>query len=252
MTTPFSGLLLNLGLGLSLGAGLVYSAKIVTTSMERQKGTIEVKGYAEKDLKSDFAQWVVTVKSTEPGRKEAYSTLDAAKQKVMAYLKEKFPENANIKPENIDIIENVRLTEQGFTTTEVVSYTVSQRITISSRDLQNIQSVSLKINELAAEGVNVVSSAPQYFMDRDKLELAKVELLSKATASAKQRADQFATNSGTKIGRLVSARQGVFQIAGDAPSDTSVDNNQGYSQYDTLSINKVLKIAVTLSYTTGE
>jgi hypothetical protein len=151
-----------------------------------------------------------------------------------------------------NMFENFKLTAQGMQTRDIDSYEVNQTVSITSSDIEKIKELSLKVSELIGKGISLRTNVPQYFLNRDKLEKAKVELLANATASAKQRADQFATNSGTRIGRLVSARQGVFQIAGDNPSDTSADNNNNFSQYDTMSVNKVLKLAVTLSYTTGD
>lgn len=250
MSAKFAGILFNLGLGATLGGGLVYSAKMVTSTMERLRGTVEVKGYGEKDLKSDSAQWNVTVYARNLDAKAAYSELETSQKAVLEQIKKFAPKDMKMDVGRIVVEEKFKQNANGFQTSELDHYEVSRNISISSLELENTRELSIKVSELVGQGISLNSGTPQFLLSRDKLEKAKIDLLAEATMSARQRANQFATNSGTKIGRLVSARQGVFQIVGDQDITTSTDNN--YSQYDTQSINKVLKLAVTLSYTTGD
>ena len=56
----------------------------------------------------------------------------------------------------------------------------------------------------------------------------------------------MATSSGEKLGSLVSARQGVIQIT--KPNSTATSS---YGTYDTETIDKVVKLVVTVEFKIG-
>ena len=84
-------------------------------------------------------------------------------------------------------------------------------------------------------------AGPEFFVS--SLEDVKRQLLTLATENGKQRAEILATNSGERLGSLVSARQGVIQITKKNSSQTS-----SYGIYDTETIEKVVKLVVTLEF----
>jgi len=102
------------------------------------------------------------------------------------------------------------------------------------------------MNELNLQGWDVTPGYVRFYYPSDKLDQLKVSLLAEASRSARERANQFALNSGTKVNRLLNARQGVFQVTAPNSSDIS-----DYGTYDTSSIEKVVKIVVTMTYGVG-
>lgn len=245
----FSGLFVNLGLGIALAGGLVYSSFVVTRSVERLRSTVEVKGYAEHKMKAESATWTINVKAHHAELGGAFVALEESKNEVLAFLK-----NAGIKEIDFGSVYKTSLykdTRDQRNVDEdelshVASYEVSLPIMVTTTDVEKIKELSVKISELGARGVDIEPRPPAYFLSREKFEKVKVELLAEATKSAKERADQFALNSDIKIGRLMTARQGVFQVTTENTRDV-----QDYGIYDTSTIDKVVKIVVTLAYTTG-
>ena len=78
-----------------------------------------------------------------------------------------------------------------------------------------------------------------------KLADLKVEMISKATSDAKARAEKIAENSGGKLGELLSAKMGIFQITGQ-------NSNENYSwggAFNTSSKEKTASITIKLEYT---
>jgi len=61
--------------------------------------------------------------------------------------------------------------------------------------------------------------------------------------NALERAKQIASSTGSNVGALKSASQGVFQIT--PVNSTAVSD---YGNYDTSSINKTVKAVVTVRY----
>ena len=85
--------------------------------------------------------------------------------------------------------------------------------------------------------VIVSRSQPAYRISQ--LDEAKRELLEAATKDARRRADVLVAGSGSKVGSLLEASQGMFEV-------TSPDNPG--DDYDTTSINKVIRVVVTLRF----
>jgi len=246
MLEKFSELTKNLGLGLALAFGLVYSTYIGTRSMERIRGTVDVKGYAERKVKADVATWRVSVRARDEGLADAMHLLDERSQKLKEYLSRHEIASDEISEDMVSKTYQYKRTDKGRITNKIEAYVVERAFDIKSSDVEKIKDLSLKISELNLQGGGVTPQSPRYLLDREKLEKVKIELLAEATKAARSRADQFAENSGTRIGRLVSAHQGVFQVTTENATDVN-----DYGTYDTTSIDKIVKIVVTLSYTTG-
>ncbi len=236
---------MNLGLGVALATGLVYSSIVVTKSMERMRSTIEVKGYAERKIKADYVSWTIQFTARNADLAQAYKTLEIYKDEILGFLKAGDVKDAKIDIGGVNKQTHYKGDENGRSTSDIGSFELTQTVTIASPDIDKIKELALKISALGAKGIEIEPRSPSYLIGREKLEKVKIELLAEATKSAKERADQFTLNSGTNIGRLISARQGVFQVTGE--DSTEVDD---YGTYDTSSIDKVVKIVVTLSYTT--
>ncbi|MDX5477478.1 MAG: SIMPL domain-containing protein, partial [Cyclobacteriaceae bacterium] len=92
------------------------------------------------------------------------------------------------------------------------------------------------------QGVKFYSQAPRYYYT--DLESLKIEMISRATEDARVRAEKIAENSGSKLGRLISANMGIFQITGQ-------NSNEDYSwggTFNTSSKEKTASITMRLSY----
>ena len=81
---------------------------------------------------------------------------------------------------------------------------------VDSKDVEKVEKISRKITELLNKGIEFYSQPPRYYYT--KLADLKLEMISKATSDAKLRADNIASNSGGKLGNLISAKMGIFQI----------------------------------------
>ena len=95
--------------------------------------------------------------------------------------------------------------------------------------------------KLASEKIDVSVGTPQYFISNP--EQYKLELVNSASYSAAQRAKTAAAHSGSALGPLMEARQGVIQITAPASSDTSDEG-----MYDTRSVQKVIRMVMTMKF----
>lgn len=231
-------------LGFLLALGLVISTYLVTNVardllMARQ--IIKVRGYAEIPVESDLAIWHITVKAKDRNMAKAYPILAAHRKKVIAFLKEN-----GVKPEAIKIIsvqvrENKKRTENGYETSEIAAFQLSQDITVKSKDVHNISKISTAISDLLGEGVALKAEMPSYYYTR--VNELKSTLLVEATKDARLRAKTLAEGSDVNLGPLRAARQGIFSVrSADASSiaEKAAD--------DVASIPKKITAVVTVDY----
>ncbi len=235
----------QLGLGLSLAAGLVASTWIISTSYTEKNSNITVRGYAEQNIISENASWSGHIVIRQKSLEEAYSDLAKQMKNFSSFAKDNGFETQSIQWRETNKYETYKqeVGEKGsFQTNEIEYYNLSKSVEIHSTNITNIKEFSDKIDDFNQQGNSMISNGPRYYYPYETLEKLKLDLLAKATDNAYLRAVEFAKNSKSRVGKLMSAQQGVFQVV--APNSTV----SSYDQYDTSSINKIVRIAVTLVY----
>ncbi len=232
-------------LGISLALGLVVSTVILSNTMKTIKfanQSITVKGYAEKQITSDLASWSLEFSAEGKEMVSCYNTIERDNATVTQFLAAKGISRSEMSISPIYTEKQFQLTPNGMATNIVDGYRLVRRITVTSSQVKLIGDVSTDITSLIKQGVAVVSQPPQYTYT--KINDMKIEMLGEATKDARARADQLATNSGSKVGVLKAANQGVFQITPPNSVDVS---DLGMS--DMTSIDKVMKAVVTIEFT---
>jgi len=238
----------RIGLGLSLAAGLVASAAIVSNALVEIRAdaqALEVKGFAERELDSDLATWTGAFTTRDASLTAAYATLERQRAQVLAFLEAAGVPAAAAEVQPVSTQVLYAQNPLGGYTNRVEGYALSQQVRVSSTDVDLIARISKDSSALVRQGIEFSSYAPEYLYT--KLEELKLAMLAGATADARKRAETLATESGSRLGRLLSARQGVFQIT-PAHSTEVTD----YGQNDTSSRRKSIKAVVTVRYAVRE
>lgn len=224
-------------------AGMVVSTYKVADSLIEVKGSnsITVTGSAKQQIKSDLVVWQGTFSRQAKTTAEAYAQLNDDKAKVLKYLDSK---GVDAKLRTVSAVYTMPLYEtnfNGMTTNNILSYRLSQTIEIRSTAVEEITQLSRDITELIQQGVEFQSNPPQYYYT--KIADLKVSMLAEATKDAKLRAEQISTNTGSAIGKLKSAKMGVFQITPLYSTEIS-----DYGINDTSSLDKEITAVVTCSF----
>jgi hypothetical protein len=131
--------------------------------------------------------------------------------------------------------------ENGKRTNEVQYYQAERRIRVSSGDVRGLERLTRMLFDLYNDGISITVDGPDFFVS--DLESIKFRLVEEATKNGKSRAELMASSSGQSLGSLVSAQQGVIQITKKNSSETS-----SWGVYDTETIDKVVKLVVTLEF----
>lgn len=207
--------------------------------------TISVTGLAEKDFTSDQIVWTGNYSRKTMDLKTAYQELKEDEGKIRSYLKGKGVNDAEMvfSAVSIDKDFTTKYDPDGRVTgTEFTGYNLKQNVTVDSKDIEKVEKISREVTELIESGIEFNSSSPSYYYT--KLSELKIDLLAKASADAKQRAETIAKNSGSGLGKIKKATMGVFQITGK-------NSNEDYSYggaFNTSAKYKTASITTKIDY----
>ena len=240
MRSYFSSIII----ALSLLVGVVILASAYKYKYKAAQ-LITVTGLAENDFMSDQIIWSGTFSRTGSELKSVYALLKADETEIKNYLNNKNVADSNLVFSSVDIQKNYnndydnngRLKGSYFS-----GYTLIGKVTVDSRNIQNIEKLSREITELLEKGIEFNSIPPRYYYTQ--LNELKIDLLAKASADAKLRAETIAKNSGAKLGAISKASMGVFQITGK-------NSNEDYSYggvFNTSSKEKTASITLKVEY----
>jgi len=231
-------------LGVFLSVGIIIASLVIAKTIERvkfQNQRIQVKGFAERTITSDIAVWKGKITARSPELVTAYDTLQSDLEKVLSYLQQQGIREEDVAIPSVTTTIQYKRTEKGVITNVVEGYVLGQTVGITSPNVEHIAGIANEATVLIKEGIEFASFPPQYFYT--KLDDMKIELLGEATKNAGMRAEQLAENSGSEVGTLKYASQGVFQIT--PVYSTKVSD---YGIYDTTTIKKSVKAVVTIEY----
>ena len=230
--------------------GMVISAFMLSRFMLKIQTTTEksitVKGVAEKEIISDIGAFYCSISVKNTDRAAGYADLNKKAEILHAKLKSlgftaEMLEDKSISCDEKFRTETVKENNQSVSKTLFDHYYLTYSIRVRTNNVKLIEAKALKIYDLASEKYDIYVGTPQYYINNP--EQYKLELVDKASASAAERARTAAGQSGSKIGALIKARQGVIQITSPASSETS-----DYGVYNTSSINKVMRLVMTLEF----
>jgi hypothetical protein len=229
---------------LLLVAGLFAIALYAGSVVRDVRGApryVTVKGFAQRGVKSDLAIWRGSLTARSREMSGAYQEIEADLARVLAFLAEAGIPREQISVSPVSIQTRFRQGEQGYFTNEVELYELGQTLTLASKDVARVESVSKEVTGLIRDGVELASFPPGFhYTGLDDL---KIEMLGAAAADARLRAGEIAEKTGAKLGELSWATQGVFQIT---PAHSTEISGEG--MYDTSSIEKTVRAVVTVSF----
>jgi hypothetical protein len=233
---------LIIGLAFIIGLFIVARAyKYRSTANE----TITVTGSSEKDFVSDLIVWNGSYSRKSMDLKSAYAQLKGDENTIRTYLTGKGIQNNEMVFSSVNINKefNYKTDENGRSLGQEFSgYNLIQNVRIESPDVEKIEKISREATELIEKGIEFNSSSPLFYYTR--LTQIKMDLLAKASADGKARAEIIAKNAGNSLGRLKKATLGVFQITGK-------NSNEDYSYggtFNTSNKNKTGTITIRMEF----
>jgi hypothetical protein len=203
-------------IALILGACIALAGFFVGNGFFRGRATdryVTVKGISERDVIADLALWPISFVAAGNDLGRAQAEIKSSHRQVMDFLSDHgiAADEAEVQRlEVTDVMANPYRSGQA-----EYRYIIEQTVMVRSEDPGKIALTSQAVGELVDAGV-VLSSrghpggGPTYLFNR--LSELKPEMIAEATANARRAAEQFAEDSGSKLGKIRRANQGVFQI----------------------------------------
>jgi hypothetical protein len=196
-----------------------------------------VTGYATKRFDSDVVKWTMVI-SRPVGLNDMKTGYQSIRQDV-EILTNELKKNGII--DNEITIQPVSSQQQYNRDGLVSGYTIRQTLFIISNNLNTIEKLARNPDFIYNKGIILESSYMEY--NYSKISDLKKALLAEATKDAKSRALEIANSSGSKLGKMISARQGVFQIT--EPNSTEVSD---YGVYSTATKTKDITVTLTVTF----
>jgi len=208
---------------------------------------IHVTGMAEVAFESDRIDWTGDFSRTSSdGMKNAYQLVKADNETVKNWFKNRGVHDSEM------IFSTIRVDkvyESDYSSGQYRSvfkgYKASQDIRLKSRRLDVIENVARESMELIEAGVEFNSGTPSFSYSR--LADLKLNLIDKASADARNRAEKIASATGSKLRSMKKASLGVFQITGEG-------ENEEFSwggAFNTTSRRKSARVTVSAGFTTN-
>lgn len=211
----------------------------------RAQDTVVVTGLGETEFASDLIVWSGAITAEAANAAAGYAQIETSKRKVQEYLAAK-----GIPAEAV-VFDFVNVNKQfapvynaggSWAGQRFTGYELRQRFTVESEEVDKVEAVSREMSSLIAQGVSIEAYQPDYYYTR--LDDVKLSLIERASADARTRAEKIAANAGAKIGKVRSARMGVFQITG---ANTNEEFSAGGS-FNTSSRQKKARITMRIEY----
>lgn len=206
---------------------------------------VSVVGMAQVDFSSDLIVWEGNYNRKSMDLKTAYASIKQDELMLREYLKKKgIPDSAMIfgavnltKEYNTNFGSNGEVLSNSFS-----GFALAQNFKVESKDITLVERLSREVTELIEKGIELNSFAPRYYYTR--LADLKMDLLSKASADAKLRAEAIAKSVDSDLGKMKKAVMGVFQITG---RNSTEEYSYGGS-YNTSEKNKTASITIRMEY----
>ena len=202
-----TGLLVALGL---LALGLCIRSGIKGYG-ERDR-VVSVRGLCEKEVEANKVTWPIVTQDMGNDLVALYDRTQAVNAKILAFLKSNGITDEEISVNSPSVSDNVATS---YDPSRVTSrYSLTNVIVVTSSNVDKVRSLIERETELLKEGVAIIAETYQYPTTYEYTDLNKIkpEMIAEATKNAREAANKFGEDSGSRLGRIKTATQGQFSI----------------------------------------
>lgn len=174
--------------------------------------TVTVKGLCEKEVDADRAIWPIVYKEGGNSLEVLSKSLSRNNTEIISWLKA-----AGIEESEISIsspkVENMRA--NGYSQPSTYDFVMTSVITVCTSKVPLVIDLQTRQLELLDKGIAIGSGNSWEYpvtYEFTGLNDIKPEMIEQATFNAREAAGKFAQDSGSKVGKIVSASQGQFSV----------------------------------------
>jgi hypothetical protein len=195
-----------IALGLAL-AGLLVGWGV--SRIRQAPAIVTVRGVAERDVTADLATWTLATQANGSDLAAVQARADQDAAAIRAYLAARGFQPAELSVRGSGVSQYYD-TQRG-----QLVITLRQRFQARTTDIPRMERAFAEQADLIRQGVALDSDAGGGVVySFTKLNDVKPAMIAEATKAAREAADQFAADSGTKVGGIARATQGLFSVTG--------------------------------------
>ena len=201
-----SGVAIMIGL-IVLGAMLPVAVNKYSESLR----TVSVRGLCEREVTADKAIWQIKYKVVGNDLIDVNAEIDTKNSTVLAFLKDGGL-NADEISVAVPAVSDKYAQEYG-SNDRTYRFVVTNTITVCSKQIDKVLALMSTQTELLKKGITIENewgSQPSFYFEA--LNDIKPEMIEEATKNAREVAEKFAHDSGSRLGKIKTASQGVFSI----------------------------------------
>ena len=230
-----------------LGLGIASAGYFIGDGWLRSKQlvrTVSVKGLAEKDVQADLAIWEIVYREVGNDLNQLNTKLQQDANIVVSFLKLQNFTDAEISRLTIrleDRLANV-YNQNNTSGNNEQRYIATAGIKLRSNNVLAVQKAVQSVDKLLEQGIPLafdmssLSPNPSYYYTQ--LDKIRPSMLAQATQSARMVAAQFANDSGSALGQIQRANQGVYQIL----------NKDNSNSNEATAIDKTVRLVTSIDY----
>ena len=236
-------------LGISMALGLVIGAWILGSQIKAIRLAdryVAVKGLVERKVKSDFAIWPLGFKEAGDDLASLSVKTEADKNTVLQFLTQQGLQSSEIEIGVVRVVDT-QANEYGAPARAPHRYIVDQQITVRTTRVDQVAAAAQKTMQLLQKGIVLGGNPGQGATCKfNGLNAIKPDMITEATRNARAAADRFAADSGSKVGAIRQANQGVFTILAADQGSESGEGGGGFG--GDSSIMKTVRVVTTVQY----
>ena len=186
---------------------------------------VTVKGVAEQDVTADLAVWQIPISASGGDVASAQAKIDGDVGRIRAFLTRYGITDEEIALGGVQVQDLLANAYRGDRQTDGPRFVVNQSVFVQTAKIAAVAQASQAVGDLVKQGVVIAWSAGPSFIFT-KLNDVKPPMIGEATREARKAAEQFAKDSGSRVGTIRHASQGVFSILARTAGDNTLESTQ--------------------------
>ena len=173
--------------------------------------TVSVRGLCEREVQADKVIWPIQFKVVGNDLSAVYSDLATKTAAVKDFLTD-----GGISADQISVATPVvsdKMAQEYGSNDRIYRYVATSTITVCTSDVDKVLALQANQSELLKSGIAMENDwdvKPEFSFEG--LNDIKPEMVQEATQNAREVAQKFADDSGSKLGKIKNATQGYFTI----------------------------------------
>ncbi len=210
-------------LGSTISLGIIIASYLVSDALVKFRAAnrfVTVKGLAEQEVDADLAIWPISFEDADNDLSLLYQRLGAKRDTITKFLLNGGLPKEDISflpPQVMDFQAHKYAYDRG---SRPLRYRVEATILVRTENVPLIKKLMEQSTELINQGIVIMQADYQRSTEFlfTGLNAIKPAMIEEATKNARKAAEKFAKDSGSTVGKIRTARQGLFTI-------TNRDNN---------------------------